>query len=176
MPSFSPCITRGDARPLLSSFVLGLASIALCMFLSPEHAAAQQNFESLQIDGAWSRATAPTATVGAGYLTITNTGSESDRLIGGSAVFAERIEIHGMAMAEGVMRMFEIEGGLEIPPGETVTLRPGGEHIMFMALARPLVEGETVDVRLVFERGGEVLARFIVQAPGATTPPPAAER
>jgi copper(I)-binding protein len=61
-----------------------------------------------------------------------------------------------MEMKDGVMIMRPVEGGLEIPAGETVELKPGGLHIMFMAVSEPFNEGETVPVTLEFEKAGSV--------------------
>ena len=123
----------------------------------------------LSITKAWTRQAPPRARVGGGYLTITNNGSEADRLVGGAAAFAGRVEIHEMAVTDGVMRMAPIEGGLEIAPGATVELKPGGYHVMFMAMTESPTEGDTVPVTLVFERAGEVTVRMPVAAIGAKT-------
>ena len=76
------------------------------------------------------------AQVAGGYLKITNNGNEADRLIGGSAASPARFEVHEMAMESGVMKMRQVNG-LEIKPGETVELKPGGMHVMFMDLKQP---------------------------------------
>ena len=96
----------------------------------------------LQIGSPWARATPKGSTVGAGYLTITNKGTEADRLIGGSAAPASRFEVHTTVTENGVARMRQVTS-LEIKPGETVELRPGGMHVMFMGLKQPLTSGQT---------------------------------
>ena len=121
----------------------------------------------LKIENAWTRATPPRAKVGGGYVTITNTGSEADRLVSGSVAFAGVVEIHEMAVTDGVMKMRPLADGLEIPAGETVTLKPGGFHIMFMKLKEGLVEGETVSATLTFEKAGPVELKFQVAPVGA---------
>ena len=120
----------------------------------------------LQIDSPWARATPKGATVGAGYLTITNKGTESDRLVGGSAAPASRFEVHTTVMENGVARMRQVNGQ-EIKPGETVELKPGGTHVMFTGLKQPLSQGQTVKGTLVFEKAGMVTIEFAVQAVGA---------
>ena len=65
--------------------------------------------------------------------------------------------------AAGVARMVPVEA-LEIPPGATVTLEPGGTHVMFMGLTAPFAEGDKIDATLVFEKAGEVAVRFNVEA------------
>lgn len=121
-----------------------------------DHAMGAVTAGALEISGGFSRATLPNAPVGGGFMTITNTGAEDDRLIGASSSVAGHLEVHEMAMEGDVMKMRELADGLPIPAGETVELKPGGFHIMFMELQEPLVEGETVTVKLTFERAGEV--------------------
>jgi copper(I)-binding protein len=126
----------------------------------------------LTIDRPWSRATPAGAKVAAGYMTITNKGSAPDRLIGASTAAAGRVELHEMAMKDGVMTMRPIAGGLPIEPGKTVTLAPGGYHVMFMDLKAPLKQGEKVPVTLDFEKAGKVNVTLDVQAVGAQSPMP----
>ena len=102
------------------------------------------------------RSTPPSAPVSAGYMTITNHGSEADRLVGGSAAFAARVEVHDMKLDGDVMKMHKLNGGLEIPAGGSVTLKPGGLHIMFMKLTERMHAGDKHAVTLVFEKAGTV--------------------
>ena len=111
---------------------------------------------NLEISGAAIRATPPRAPVSGGYMTIKNNGNSSDRLIGAKADFAGKIEVHEMSMQGDVMKMREVEGGIEIPAGGEVTLKPGGLHVMFMKLGEQLKSGEMRQVTLVFEKAGEV--------------------
>ncbi|KKB13227.1 signal peptide protein [Devosia geojensis] len=121
----------------------------------------------LEITGAFTRATLPGAPVGGGFLTITNTGAEDDRLIGASAAFAGEAQLHEMAVENDVMKMRELPDGIPVPAGEAVTLEPGGLHMMFMGLKEPLVEGTEVPVTLTFEKAGTVEVTLAVAAPGA---------
>lgn len=120
----------------------------------------------LTIEAPFAHATPPRAPVAGGYMIIKNSGSEPDRLIGGSAAFAGKIEIHEMKVENDVMKMREIEGGLVIPAGGSVALEPGGYHVMFMKLAERLQDGETRKATLVFERAGEVELDFAVRKMG----------
>jgi periplasmic copper chaperone A len=113
------------------------------------------------------RATPPNAPVSGGYMTIRNTGSESDHLIGGSADFAGKVEIHEMTMDGDVMKMRQVEGGLEIPAGGEVVLKPGGYHVMFMKLDGQMKEGENRPATLVFEKAGALDVDFQVSKIGA---------
>ena len=154
---------RRRSRALLLALPLLLAG-PTCAALADVQAGA------LTIGQPWSRATPKGARVGAGYLTITNTGTEPDHLVGVALASAGRVEIHAVTMEGGVMRMHPVEGGLEIGPGQTVTLKPGGQHVMFLDLTNPFREGETVEVTLTFERAGTVRVPFKVEGAGAQRP------
>ncbi len=123
----------------------------------------------LKISAAWARATPKGAPVGGGYLTITNNGTASDRLIGGSSDAAARFEIHDMSMDNGVMKMRPVEAGIEIKPGQSVELKPGGYHVMFVGLKKTFVQGDHVKATLRFEKAGEVPVDFTVEGIGAQT-------
>jgi hypothetical protein len=125
---------------------------------------------ALKIAHPWARATPKGAQVGGGYLSITNTGAAPDRLIGGATEVSKGFEIHEMSMDKGVMKMRLLPNGLEIKPGETVTLKPSGEHIMFTGLKAPLTKGEHVDATLKFEKAGEVKVFFLVGGIGQMSP------
>ena len=121
----------------------------------------------LKISAPWARATPKGAQVGGAYLTITNTGSTSDRLIGGAGAVAKEVQVHEMTMANGVMKMRPVAGGLEIKPGATVTLKPGGYHIMFIGMNHPLKQGDHFKVTLEFAKAGKVDVDFTIQGIGA---------
>ena len=110
----------------------------------------------INISAPFARATLPNAPVGGGFLTIENTGSQADRLVSASADIAGDTQIHEMAMSGDVMQMRALADGVEIPAGATVTLAPGGLHIMFLGLNQALVEGESIMLTLVFEHAGSV--------------------
>ena len=97
-----------------------------------------------------------------------NTGATADRLLSASSPAAEAVQVHEMKMEGNVMRMREIAGGLEIPPGATVTLAPGGLHIMMMGLKAPFKQGDKVPVTLVFEKAGKIDVELAVVAMGAS--------
>ena len=124
----------------------------------------------LVITQAWSRATPGGAKTGGGYLTIENKGSAPDRLIGGSADVAGKVELHEMSMKGGVMTMRPLDKGLTIEPGKTVKLAPGGLHLMLEDLKGPLKQGDKVPVTLEFEKAGKVQVSLDVQGVGAQGP------
>jgi len=79
-----------------------------------------------------------------------------------------------MNMDNGVMKMRELAGGLEVKPGQTVALKPGGHHLMLMGLKRGLKEGERFKVQLEFAKSGKTEVEFVVQGMGASAAPGAA--
>jgi copper(I)-binding protein len=120
----------------------------------------------LAIDQPWSRATPKGAPVAGGYLRVTNSGTAADRLIGASFALAAKGEVHEMSMDNGVMRMKQVPG-IEIPPGTSVELKPGGYHLMFLNLRDQIAEGARVKGTLVFETAGTVGVDFQVRAMNA---------
>ena len=124
---------------------------------------------SLKIDHPWARATPKGASVGGGYMKITNSGATPDRLVSGKTDVASRFEIHEMSMDNGVMKMRPVVQGIEIKPGQTIELKPGSYHVMFVGLKKPLAQGEPVKATLVFEKAGKVDVTFTVEGIGAQT-------
>ncbi len=125
---------------------------------------------SITVSQSWSRATSPRATVGAGFLTIRNSGAQADRLLSATSPRAARVEIHTMSMEGGVMRMRLLVDGIAIPAGGTATLSPGGNHIMLIGLKTPLKAGERVAATLRFARTGIVTVHFAIGGPGDAAP------
>ena len=142
---------------------------ALVLMAGPA-AAETYKVGTIEIEQPWARATPKGATIGAGYMKITNTGTEPDRLVGGSVSFAQHFELHSMTMEQGVMKMREVKDGLEIKPGETVELKPGGYHVMFVGLKQPLKQGADLTVTLNFAKAGTVDVKYPVEAIGAGEP------
>lgn len=122
----------------------------------------------LELSAYFVRATLPNQPVAGGFLTISNGGDSDDTLIAASSDAAARVEVHEMAMQGEVMKMRALENGLPIPAGETVTLEPGGYHIMFMDLTGPMAEGGKAQVTLTFEKAGEVTLTMPVLARDGT--------
>src|SRR5208283_567936 len=136
---------------------LALASAAL----------AQTN--QLDVSDAWARASPGKAENGVAYLTIRS--PTPDRLVAASSPVAKKAELHTMEMAGLVMKMRPL-AGLDIPAGQPVTLKPGGEHIMLMGLNRPLHEGQSFPLTLTFEKAGARTVTVAVEKPGAAGPAP----
>lgn len=100
---------------------------------------------------------------GAAFMTITNAGSEPDHLIAGKTDVAGTVEIHEMFEKGDVMVMQPVDGGLEVPAGGSVTLEPGGYHVMLIGLTKDLTAGMTFDLTLTFENAGDVVIQVTVQ-------------
>lgn len=149
-------LTRRFAAALLASAVIAAPAWA-------------QSYKvgNIEIEQPWTRATAPTAPTAGGYLKIVNKGTTADRLVSVRSTASAKAEIHEMKMDGSVMRMRELEKGLEIPAGGTVMLQPGGYHVMFMQLKEPFKEGAKIPVTLVFEKAGSVDVVLTVNAMGA---------
>ena len=135
-----------SSRLLRTALVAGfLAVLPIASGLAVAPAAAHEfKAGALVLKHPWTRATAKGAEMGGGFVTIVNTGNEADRLTGGSFALAGRAEVHEMKMEGDVMKMRQLEGGLDIPAGATVELKPGSYHLMFMKLTAPLEAGTKV--------------------------------
>jgi hypothetical protein len=146
-----------------------LAALLAALFAVPARAE-EVKAGDLVISQAWSRATPKGAKIAGGYLTIENKGSTPDRLVRGSGDIAGKVEVHEMAMNNGVMTMRPLDKGLVIEPGKTVKLAPGGYHLMMFDLKGPLKQGDKVPVTLEFEKAGKVTVSLDVQGVGAPAP------
>ena len=164
------CIAVYLTKTMPAAFAFGFAHGAPeASITGVTHVVAKQSYKlgQLAIEAPWARATPEGAQVGGGYLKITNTGKEADRLIGGSLPVATSVEVHQMSMSDGVMKMRKMDRGLEIKPGQTVELRPGGYHLMFNGLREGLKQGQTIKGTLQFEKAGSVEVEFQVVPIGA---------
>src|SRR4030088_31386 len=147
-----------------------LALAALFAVLAIPALALDYKQGAIEIRQPWTRATPPTAESGGGFLVLTNTGTTPDRLIAVKSLAADKAEIHEMKMEGNDMRVRELEKGIELPPGATVELKPGGFHIMFMGLKAPFAKDAKVPLTLVFEKAGSIDVDLMVQAMGAQPP------
>ena len=148
---------------------IGCAAL-LCALFAAAARAEDVKAGDLLITQAWSRATPSGAKVAGAYLTVENKGAAADRLIGGSGDVAGRVEIHEMAMDNGIMKMRPLDKGLDIEPGKTVKFAPGGYHLMLLDLKSQLKQGDKVPVTLQFEKAGKVTLSLDVQGVGAQAP------
>ncbi|MEL7048701.1 MAG: copper chaperone PCu(A)C [Pseudomonadota bacterium] len=165
MTTFTPHFSLQTSGPRHRKLaVVSAAALLAGLILQPLVVKAHDyKVGSIKIDHPWTRVTPPGVKVGAGYMTIENTGDTADKLIGGSFSLAKKLEMHTTEVTDGIARMREISGGLEIAPGATVTFQPGGKHLMFMGLSAALEDGKKIDGTLEFEKAGTVTVKFAVE-------------
>jgi hypothetical protein len=156
-------------RSFLAAAPASLAAAATAAAQQQQHPDAARAGD-LAVQQPWTRAAGQGATA-AGFMAISNRGAAADRLLSASSPAARAMELHTMVRDGEVMRMRPVEA-IEVGAGQTVTLRPGGLHLMLIGLSQPLRQGETVPVTLRFERAGEVRVELPVQAAGAREPQP----
>ena len=138
------------------------AVLAFALLIAPA-AAHKAHVKSIEITHPWVRAMPCGTTLTAGYAKITNKGEAPDRLIAASLEGALKAELHETTTANGVSSMRAVAGGIEIPPGATVTLATGGLHIMFLDVAKPLEAETYVPGSLTFEKAGRLDLEFYVE-------------
>jgi copper(I)-binding protein len=123
------------------------------------------------VTGAFTRATPPSAKSAGGYFTISNTGTAPDVFTGATSEAAADISIHQMKMNGQVMEMSAVEGGLDIPPGGSVSLSPSGYHLMMTGMEQTFQEGECVNITLHFASAGDLPIQLNVGGMAQQTPP-----
>ena len=117
-------------------------------------------FSQVSVESAWARPTPPSAKLGAGYLTVVNSGA-ADRLVGAASPAAARVEMHITIRDGEILRMREAKA-LDLPASGRLELKPAGAHLMFVDLKRPFKQGDKVPVTLKFEKAGEVKVDLLV--------------
>ena len=101
----------------------------------------------------------------AGYVTISNEGDAPEELVGVRTPIAAVTTLHTTAFEDGIAKMLPLIGVL-IEPGDVVSLKPGGMHVMFMGLTDVLREGDMIPATLIFRRAGEVEIEFMIDPAG----------
>ncbi len=153
------------------SVAFALVACGFAAALSPARAEDAISAGPLTIKQAWLRATPNGAKVAGGYITVFNAGPGEDTLTAASLDGAAKGEVHTMTMQGGVMHMARLEAGLPVAPGATVTLKPGGDHLMFFDRSAPLKEGDHVAGTLTFAKAGTVKVTFAVAGLAAKAAP-----
>jgi copper(I)-binding protein len=147
-----------------------VALTAAALFSSVGALAAQEpGTAALEVRMPWARASAGIAKTAAVYLTIVNHGETADRLVAATSPVARVAAIHRHIMEGDIMRMRPVHA-LEVAPGGTTVLEPGGLHVMLMGLRGPLAEGERFPLTLTFERAGDIQVEVTVTGLGAPAP------
>jgi len=147
----------------LAILILSILLLATLMLATASAQDSTTTSTAVGVTGAWAR---PGDAVSAAYMHIANEGDHPLRLTG-AHTDAGMAELHQSVMENDVMRMQRVDG-IDIAPGETVALEPGGYHIMIMNLRRPLAEGDLVPLTLEFSSGVEIT----INARASDTPVP----
>lgn len=111
---------------------------------------------TVEISEAWSRASIGMNRPGGAYLTIRNSGDQTETVTGLRTDIAMMSEIHLSSTNDQGVSSMSPAGEISIAPGDTVALEPGGLHAMLMKLQRPMVEGQTFSLTLILANGNEV--------------------
>ncbi len=121
------------------------------------------------VTDAWMRAIPPGAPTGAAYVSLTNDGSEPIAVVAARSPWAERVEIHESQERDGMWRMRKLDA-LEIPAEGSVTMAPGGAHLMLFGVAKSPIVGDTLELELELSTGEFVPVTVTVRPMGATGP------
>jgi periplasmic copper chaperone A len=162
---------RGLTIQLIAALFLTAVTLVTGYAQSTDDAAGAQPFvpvaaADIEVTAGFARAMLPGQPSGGGFVTILNRGAIPDRLVATSSPAAGKVEIHSMEIKDGVMVMRPVAGGLEIPAGATVEMKPGGLHLMLMQVENPFAAGTTVPLTLEFETAGKIEIALPVRAPG----------
>ncbi len=139
---------------------IGYALLALVV-LTPSAMAHDYTVRDIHVTHPWSLALPDVARNGAAYMEISNRSESVDRLIGASSPIAKRVSLHGHTTSDGVVRMRPIEA-IDVEPGASSVLAPGGLHIMLMELKEPLTAGKNLPLTLTFEKAGQIEVEIVV--------------
>jgi len=124
---------------------------------------------ALEVQAAWARATVKGQMATGAFMMLT--AKTDGKLVGVVSPAAGVVQVHEMKMEGGVMKMAEVKGGLALPAGQAVELKPGGYHVMLMDLKQPLLKGSTLPLTLVFKDAKDVESRMEIKVPVAATAP-----
>jgi len=149
-------------------FLSKLAVMAILTAVAPAAMARADEPLKITVVQPWARATPAGATTGAVYMTLANKTDTADRLTAASSDVAGKAQVHEMAVVNGIMEMRELPDGLAIPAGGSVTLKPGGYHVMLIGLKKPLIAGQTLPLTLTFAKAGNISITVPIHAIGAT--------
>ena len=149
---------------MIRTFVFAAILLAAHVLTGPGAFGHDVTSGDIKISHPWARASlAVQVRNGATYMTIHNSGTGSDRLLGVTTIIADRAELHAHEMKGDVMKMRPLDA-IEIPAGGKIELRPGSLHIMLFGLKTPLKKGLSFPMRLKFEAAGEVDLMVVIEA------------
>ena len=148
---------RLEPGVVVAALLLGVALLACGAPAGPQ----------IEVENVYAR---PAAAMGEGatggaFMLLRNTGGEADRLVAAQSDVAGTVEIHETTLEGGVMKMRPVVGGIEVPAGGQVELKPGGYHVMLIGLTQNLVEGDRFRMVLQFEKSGPLTVEAVVRMP-----------
>ena len=125
--------------------------------------------QTIEVKDAWVRTSVPGQKATGAFMKIT--ARDGAKLVGAASPLAGVAEVHEMKMDGDVMKMRAVAGGLDLPAGKSVELKPGGYHVMLMDLKAPLAKDSTVPLTLVFKDAKGVESRVELKVPVAALAP-----
>jgi len=149
-------------------FLSKLAMMAILTAVAPAAFAQGGGPSTITVEQPWASATPAGAMTGAVYMTLANKAKDADRLTAASSDVASKVQIHEMAVVNGIMTMRQLVNGLAIPAGGSVTLKPGGYHVMLIGLKKQLVMGQSLPLTLTFAKAGTISITVPIKAIGAS--------
>ncbi|MGH6670497.1 MAG: copper chaperone PCu(A)C [Xanthobacteraceae bacterium] len=149
-------------------FFSKLAMMAILAAVAPAAFAQGGGTSTIAVEQPWARATPTGATTGAVYMTLANKTKDADRLTAASSDVASKVQIHKMSVVNGIMKMRQLVNGLAIPAGGSVTLKPGGYHVMLVGLKKQLIAGQTLPLTLIFAKAGKISITVPIKGIGAS--------
>ena len=141
-----------------------IALVAACLTMAMSTSQAE-----VVVTGAWVRATVPNQQATGAFMQLT--AKSGSKLVGVSSPVAGVAEVHEMKMDGDVMKMRAVPGGLPLPAGKTVELKPGGYHVMLMDLKAALPKDSTIPLTLVFKDAKGVQSKLELKVPVTTAAP-----
>lgn len=128
--------------------------------------------QTVEVKDAWARATVPGQKATGAFMKLT--AKDGAKLVGAASPVAGVVEVHEMKMDGDVMKMRAVQGGLDLPAGKSVELKPGGYHVMLMDLKLPLQKDTTVPLTLTFKDAKGTETKTEVKVPVSTAAPTSA--
>ncbi len=151
-----------------------MKSIAFCPLFLPAIALfssqiTAQTASDVKIEGAWIRTAVEGQSGTGGFMKLTSPAAM--KLVAISSPVAKIGEVHEMKMEGSVMKMAEVKGGLDLPAGKAVELKPGGYHVMLLDLKQSLKVGTQVPLTLSFANAKGEVSKVEIKAPVAVRAP-----
>ncbi len=150
-----------------TTVALVLTIVATTAASADHHKVGMHSSPSVTVAKAWARASI--GRNGAAYFTLVNASETDVKLVGVTANVAKRVKLHSHRMDGNIMRMRPLEN-IVVPAGASVTLKPGGHHVMLMGLTHKLKEGDAFPLTVVFEKAGKMQISVKVGKIGAAGP------